>query len=98
MQPVSDWTTQAADAVEKAVVLVRDKTVVPAERGARYFVFGLLTAFFGLAAFFLVSILLFRVLVIGVPVWAAWLIIGGIFILLGGFCWTLRSRKGDTGE
>jgi len=95
---VSDWTTQAADAVEKGVILVRDKTVVPAERGARYFVFGLLTAFFALSAFFLVSILVFRVLVIVVPVWAAWLIIGGIFILLGGFCWTLRSRKGATGE
>lgn len=95
---MSDWTTQAADAVEKTVVLVRDKTVVPAERGARYFVFGLLTAFFALSAFALVSILLFRVLVIFVPVWAAWLIVGGIFILLGGFCWTLRSRKGSTGE
>jgi Putative Actinobacterial Holin-X, holin superfamily III len=98
MRPVSDWTTQAADAVEKAVVLVRDKTVVPAERGARYFVYGLLTAFFALSAFILVTIMVFRVLVIAVPVWAAWLIIGGIFIVAGGFCWTLRSRKGATVE
>ena len=55
---MSDWTTQAADAVEKAVVLVRDKTVVPAERGARFAVFGFLTAFFALTAFALVAILL----------------------------------------
>lgn len=91
---MSDWTTQAADAVEKAVVLVRDKTVVPAERGARVAVFGFLTAFFVLTAFALVAILLFRVLTIFVPVWAAWLILGGIFLIAGGFCWTLRTKKG----
>jgi hypothetical protein len=90
---VADWTTQAADAVEKAVVLVRDKTVVPAERGARMFVYGLLTAFFALTAFLLVTVLVFRVLVIFLPVWAAWLIIGGIFVIAGGFCWSLRSKK-----
>ena len=43
---LSDWTTQAADAVEKAVVLVRDKTVVPAQQGAKVVVYGFLTAFF----------------------------------------------------
>ena len=91
---MSDWTTQAADAVEKAVVLVRDKTVVPAQQGARVVVYGFLTAFFALTAFMLVdhprrsgcsSIL--------VPVWAAWLILGGIFLLAGAFCWSLRSKK-----
>ncbi len=54
---MSDWTTQAADAVEKAVVLVRDKTVVPAQQGARVVVYGFLTAFFALTAFMLVTIL-----------------------------------------
>jgi hypothetical protein len=90
---LSDWTTQAADAVEKAVVLVRDKTVVPAQQGARVVVYGFLTAFFALTAFMLVTILGFRVLVILVPVWAAWLIIGGIFLVAGGFCWSRRSKK-----
>jgi hypothetical protein len=90
---LSDWTTQAADAVEKAVVLVRDKTVVPAQQGAKFVVYGFLTAFFGLTAFALVSILLFRILTILVPVWAAWLILGGIFLIAGGFCWRLRAQK-----
>ena len=90
---MSDWTTQAADAVEKAVVLVRDKTVVPAQQGVRVVVYGFLTAFFALTAFMLVTILGFRVLVIVVPVWAAWLIIGGIFLLAGAFCWSRRSKK-----
>jgi hypothetical protein len=95
---VSDWTTQTADAVEKAVVLVRDKTVVPAERGARMFVYGLLTAFFALTAFLLLGVMVFRVLVIFMPVWAAWLVVGGIFVIAGGFCWALRSKKGDEVE
>jgi membrane associated rhomboid family serine protease len=90
---LSDWTTQAADAVEKGVILVRDKTVVPAQQGAKVVVYGFLTAFFALTAFMLVTILTFRVLVIFVPVWAAWLIIGGIFLIAGGFCWSRRSKK-----
>ena len=90
---MSDWTEQAADAVEKAVVLVRDKTVVPAQQGTKVVVYGFLTAFFALTAFMLVTILLFRVLVIAVPVWAAWLIIGGIFLLAGAFCWSRRPTK-----
>jgi membrane associated rhomboid family serine protease len=90
---LSDWTTQAADAVEKGVILVRDKTVVPAQQGAKVVVYGFLTAFFALTAFMLVTIFTFRVLVILVPVWAAWLIIGGIFLLAGGFCWSRRSKK-----
>ena len=90
---MSDWTEQAADAVEKAVVLVRDKTVVPAQQGTKVVVYGFLTAFFALTAFMLVTILLFRVLVIVVPVWAAWLIVGGIFLLAGAFCWSRRTTK-----
>jgi membrane associated rhomboid family serine protease len=92
-QALSDWTTQAADAVEKAVILVRDKTVVPAQQGAKVVVYGFLTAFFALTAFMLVTILTFRVLVIFLPVWAAWLIVGGIFLLGGGFCWSRRTKK-----
>jgi hypothetical protein len=90
---LSDWTQQAADAVEKAVVLVRDKTVLPAQQGAKVVVYGFLTAFFAVTAFMLVTILAFRVLVIAVPVWAAWLIIGGIFLLAGWFCWSRRTTK-----
>ena len=90
---MSDWTEQAADAVEKTVVLVRDKTVLPAQQGAKVVVYGFLTAFFALTAFMLVTILLFRLLSIALPVWAAWLIVGGIFLLAGGFCWSRRTKK-----
>lgn len=88
---MSDWTTQAADAVEQAVVAVRDRTVVPAQRAARVVVYGLLTAFFGFIAFLLVAVLGFRVLNIVLPVWASWLVLGGIFVAAGAFCWTRRA-------
>lgn len=88
---MSDWTTQAADTIEKGVVLVRDKTVVPAQRGARAAVYGFLAAFFVLTAGILGAILIFRLLNIGLPVWASWLVLGGIFVVAGTFCWTRRT-------
>jgi uncharacterized protein YacL len=91
---VADWTTDAVDALDRAVGLVRDKTVVPAQKASRAVVFGLLVAFFVLVAVFMLAIALFRVLVVIVgDVWLAYLILGGIFVLAGAFCWTLRSAK-----
>jgi hypothetical protein len=91
---VADWTTDAVDALEQAVGLVRDKTVVPAQKASRAVVFGLLVAFFVLVAVFMLAIALFRVLVILTgEIWAAYLILGGIFVIAGAFCWTLRSSK-----
>lgn len=86
-----DWTDRAADMVEQTVVLVRDRTVVPAQRGAKAVVYGLLAAFFGVTALMLLGILAFRLLTIPLPVWAAWLVLGGIFVLVGVFCWTRRA-------
>jgi hypothetical protein len=91
---VADWTTDAVDALEQAVGLVRDKTVVPAQKASRAVVFGLLVAFFVLVAVFMLAIALFRVLVILTgEIWAAYLILGGIFVIAGAFCWTLRTSK-----
>lgn len=95
---MTDWTTQAADTIEKGITLVRDKTVVPAQRGARAVVAGFFAAFFALTAFVLAMILVFRVLNIGLPVWASWMVLGGIFVILGAFCWSRRppSNRGTT--
>lgn len=91
---MADWTTDAVDALDKAVGLVRDKTVVPAQNASRAVVFGLLVAFFVIVAVFMLAIALFRVLVVIVgDVWLAYLILGGIFVLGGAFCWTLRSTE-----
>jgi Putative Actinobacterial Holin-X, holin superfamily III len=91
---VADWTTDAVDALDQAVGLIRDKTVVPAQKASRAVVFGLLVAFFVLVAVFMLAIALFRVLVILTgEIWAAYLILGGIFVIAGAFCWTLRASK-----
>ena len=91
---MADWTTDAVDTLENVVSVVRDKTVVPAQKASRAVVFGLLVAFFVIVAVLMLAIALFRVLVIIVgDVWLAYLILGGIFVLAGAFCWTLRTSK-----
>jgi Putative Actinobacterial Holin-X, holin superfamily III len=89
----ADWPTQAADALEQAVTLVRDKTVVPARAATKAVVYGLLVGFFAFTAVTLLIIGLFRGLVILTgEVWLAYLICGGILVLLGAFCWTRRLK------
>jgi uncharacterized protein YacL len=91
---VADWTTDAVDALENAIGVVREKTVVPAQNASRAVVFGLVVAFFAIVAIFMLLIALFRVLVVIVgDVWLAYLIVGGIFVAAGAFCWTLRTSK-----
>jgi len=89
----ADWPTQAADALEQAVTLVRDKTVVPAQKATKAVVYGILAGFFAFAAFALLIVGLFRGLVILTgEVWLAYLICGGILVLVGAFCWTRRFK------
>jgi hypothetical protein len=93
---VADWTTDAVDTLENIVATVRDKTVVPAQNVTRAVVFGLLVAFFVLTAVLMLAIALFRVLVVLTgEVWASYLILGGIFVLVGAFVWTLRSPRNE---
>jgi drug/metabolite transporter (DMT)-like permease len=93
---VADWTTDAVDTLENVVAAVRDKTVVPAQKATKAIVFGLLVGFFVLTAVFMLAIALFRVLVVVTgEVWAAYLILGGIFVIAGAFVWTLRSRRNE---
>jgi hypothetical protein len=91
---MSDWTTDAADAIERSVSMVRDKTVTPAYSATRYVVYGLLAALIGIPAAILAVIGLFRglVLVWQGYVWAAWLTLAGIFLAAGAFCWTKRNK------
>jgi hypothetical protein len=88
---MSEWTSQAADTIEKTVVAVRDRTVEPATRAANYMVYGVFAACCVLTAVLLTTIVLFRVLTYAMPVWAAWMLLGGIFVLAGMFLWTRRT-------
>ena len=88
---MTHWTVQAADAIEKTVTTVRDRTVEPAQRAAKVVVFGVLAACCVLTALFLLSVVGFRLISLAVPVWATWIILGGILIAGGLFCWTRRT-------
>ena len=88
---MSEWTSQAADTIEKTVVAIRDRTVEPATRGANYVIYGVFAACCVLTALLLLTIVLFRVLTYAMPVWAAWMLLGGIFVVGGLFLWTRRS-------
>jgi hypothetical protein len=84
----ADWTVQTADTIDRVVLTIRSKTSDPLVGIARWVVFGLLAAIAGTFAMVLLAIAAVRVLIVYLPfgddrVWAAELIIGGIFTLVG---------------
>lgn len=88
-----DWTDQVADSIENAVVAVRDKTVVPAERLVAYVVAGLFILFLVAAVGILASVGVFRlvdVYLIPSSSWATWLVFGGVFMTGGLLLLSLR--------
>jgi hypothetical protein len=90
---VTDWTTEATDLIERTVTMARDRTVVPARIATRAIVYGMLAVLIALPAVVLLLVGAFRglVLIYQGEVWAAWLTLGGIFIVAGAFCWTKRN-------
>lgn len=90
---MADWTTEAVDTIEKVVGAVRERTVVPAHRVTRVVVYGMFAAFAVVAALVLLILGAFRGVVLAAQgeVWAVWLGLGGIFVLLGFFFWAKRS-------
>jgi hypothetical protein len=90
---MSDWTTDAADAIDRTVALVRERTVEPAQAITRAVVYGLLAGIILVPALVLASIGAFRGLVLAYQgyVWAAWCTLGGILVLAGWFCWSKRK-------
>jgi hypothetical protein len=92
---MSDWTTDAANAIDNAIGMVRERTVEPVRSVARVVTYGLLAALILIPAFTMTIIAAFRLLTIATHnnAWAAWLILGGIFVLAGWFCWSKREPR-----
>ena len=92
---MSDWTTDAADAIDNAVGLVRERTVEPVQAVARAIIYGLLAVLLLVPALTLLTIATFRLLTIAFRghVWVPWCGLGGIFVLLGWFCWSRRDPR-----
>ena len=92
---MTDWTTEAVDTIEKAVGAVRERTVIPARQVTKTVVFGMLAALCVVPALVLAVVGAFRggVLIAQGEVWAVWLALGGIFVLVGLFFWAKRSPR-----
>jgi len=90
---MSDWTSDAADTVERTVALVRERTVDPVRAITKGVVYGGLAALLIVPALAFVTIAAFRLLVAAFQgeVWGAWSALGGIFLAVGGFLWAKRE-------
>jgi hypothetical protein len=90
---MSDWTTETADRIVRAVDMVRERTVDPVQSIARGTVYGLLAALIALPALIMATVGAFRGLVVLYQgeVWAAWLTLGAIFLAVGLFIWSKRN-------
>ena len=88
-----DWTTEATDVIERTVGIARDRTVEPARAITRGIVYGLLAVLAAVPALIMLLIGAFRALVLIYQgrAWAAWVTLGGIFVIAGAFLWTKRN-------
>jgi len=99
----TDWPAQAADTIERVVGTVRDKTTGPAITAARWLVYGTFALFVGLAVAILLAIAAVRLLDAYLPdavfgeehTWAAHLIVGLVFTILGMVAWSQRTAPSD---
>ncbi len=91
--PGGDWPAQAADTIERLVGTVRDKTTGPALTAARGIVYGTFAALIGIVIVVLTVIGLVRLIDSYLPgeVWATYLLLGGIFLVVGIVLWSRRN-------
>lgn len=94
-----DWPAQAADTIERVVGSVRDKTTGPAITVARWVVYGTFALVVGGVVGVLLAIAAVRALDAYLPdawvgeqhTWAAHLVVGVAFSLVGMLAWSRRS-------
>ncbi|MFZ6004485.1 MAG: hypothetical protein ACOYXM_11200 [Actinomycetota bacterium] len=100
----ADWPTQAADTIERVVGSVRDKTTGPAITVARWVVYGTFAAVVGSVVAVLLAIGAVRFLDVYLPesvfgddhTWAAHLIVGALFSVVGMVLWSRRSAPSES--
>lgn len=94
-----DWPAQAADTIERVVGSVRDKTTGPAITVARWVVYGTFALVVGTVVGIFLAIAAVRALDVYLPnawvgeehTWAAHLVVGVTFSLVGMLAWSRRS-------
>jgi hypothetical protein len=104
LQEDEDWPTQAADTIERVVGSVRDRTTGPLLTVARAIVYGTFAALIGVTALVLFIIAAVRLLDSYLPdavfgeshIWAVYLILGLMFVAVGGVLWLRRRAPEQT--
>jgi uncharacterized BrkB/YihY/UPF0761 family membrane protein len=99
-----DWPSQAADAIERAVGSVRDKTTGPLLKLAKGVVYGTFAALVGVTALVIAVIGAIHALDNYLPdsvfgerhMWAVHLIVGLVFVVSGGILWSRRRASEQT--
>lgn len=89
----SDWATQIVTGLEGFVGTVKSKTTEPVQKAAKLLVFGLMSVGVALMMFFLLTIMFIRLLDWFLPVWAAYVVLGGMFSLIGLLVWSRRQPR-----
>jgi uncharacterized membrane protein len=90
-----DWAVQTADTIERLVESVRSNTSDRLVSAARLVVFGLLAAILGTVALVLFAIFVVRFLDSYIPsgVWVVYLVLGGLFTLVGLLLWQRAWKR-----
>jgi hypothetical protein len=90
-----DWAVQTADTIERLIDTVRSNTSDRLVSVARLVVFGLLAAILGTVALVLFAVFVVRVLDSYIPggVWVVYLVLGGLFTLIGLLLWRQAWKR-----
>src|SRR4051794_5830852 len=93
-QEGTDWTKDLLDRLDHYIELVRSNTTDRLVKVARLLVFGLIAAILGAMAGVVALIALIRILDVVLPreVWLPYMVLGAIFLALGLFLWSKKTR------
>ena len=88
-----DWGAEATDRFVDLIDNVKTKTTGPLLKVLRALVYGIVAGVMAIMVLFLVVIGLIRFVNAYLPgdVWAAYLLLGSIFLIAGLFTWTKRT-------
>jgi len=87
---MAEWTKTVLDTIDSVVEISTEKVVRPAHRAAKFTVYGMVVATLVILILFFLVIAAFKATVIGVGVWGAYLVWGGIFFALGALLWVKK--------
>ncbi len=92
---MSDWSAETADTIERLVVSVRDKSVVPAQKAVRGVVFGIIILMLAVVAAVVMFFGAFHLLNRLLPgkAWVVHYLFAAIFFIIGGVLFSRRTPQ-----